>query len=348
MFALDVLRVAAGVLGLLVVAWDVAVTILHPAARGPLNPRVNRAVWRGMQTLARGPGERRVLSFGGPLAIVATLTVWLVGVAVAFALVYWPFIAGFSGATGEPVDDRGFLEALYISGTALSTVGFGDVVAQGELLRLVTVVEATSGLVAVTSAITYLLSVNPYLLGVRTSAVQLAGLGAVHPRGAARLAAQADADAVAHVHRALVEAHENVRRFPVLFLFEPRDPEASVLTLLRAATAMCLVLRWGVRDHALPYAELYGNALEAALGRVRDDYAREFPALAPAVHPEELEGAEVDERFARLRAAVAAGAPGLEAPAGSAPDGLEPFLEAMDPFLAGLERVYRHEARPLL
>jgi voltage-gated potassium channel Kch len=348
MLVLDVLAVAAGVLGLLVLAADVAITILHPATRGPLSSRVNRLVWWAMQRAARGRRERTVLSFGGPAAIVATLLVWLLGTGLAFALIYWPFVESLVDSSGEPVQQRGFLEALYLSGTSLSTVGFGDVVAQSDLLQLVTVVESMSGLVAVTSAITYLLSVTPYALDVRNRAVQLAELGAVHPEGAARLAVQGGASAVAEVHAALVQAHENLRRFPVLFLFEPRDPEASLLTLLRAATSMCLVLRWGIRPGTLPFAELYGEALQSTLGRVREDYGREFPALAPGPDEEELEGPAADARLRAMRDAVAAGAPGHEAPSGRAPEAFTAFLEQVDPLLAALSRVYRYEARPLL
>ena len=349
MLLLEVLSVAAGCALLLLLTWDVAVTILHPAARGPVSTGVDRGVWTAIQRLAGERGGRRVLSFGGPLAVLLTFGLWLFGVGLAYTLVYWPFVDRFVSASGQPREAGGFLEALYLSGTALSTVGFGDVVAQSAALRLVTVLESLSGLVAVTAGITYLLSLNPYVLGTRGRAVRLAELGAADLEGAARLAAQGGAAAVADVHAALVEAHENVRRFPVLFLFEPRDPEASILTVLRAATSMCLVLRWGTRDGALPFAELYGDALASTLARMRRDFAHEFPTLAPPDGDgEDPDRPGLDERFARLRAAVAAGAPGHEAQAPNPPAGLGAFLDEVDPFLAGLSRVYRYEARPLV
>ncbi len=344
---LEVLAVLAGVALLGLVLWDMTVTTLHPAARGPLSRTVNRGVWRAVQRVP-GRGRRRASSFAGPAAVVLTFGLWLASTLLAYAIVFWPFEDRHVASEGEPVGSGGFLEALYLSGTALSTVGFGDVVATSQALRLVTVAESLSGLVIITAGISYLLSINPYLLGVRGGAARLAELGAVEPEGAARLATTGGAATVERLHSDLVDAHGSLRRFPVLFLFEPHDPEASMLTLLRAASSACLVLRWGTRPGAPPFAELYGRALEATLSRIREDYREQFPDLlhhAPRPqHPPEPAAA----RFARLRAAVAAAAPGVVAPDGEAPPELTAFLAATDPFLAALATAYGQDVAPLL
>ncbi len=59
------------------------------------------------------------------------------------------FITQISSSTNS-------FDALYLSGVAVTTVGFGDVVAQTDPLRLVTIMEAVSGLALATAALGYL------------------------------------------------------------------------------------------------------------------------------------------------------------------------------------------------
>jgi hypothetical protein len=123
------LAVLAGLALLALVAFDALVSILHPAARGPLGHAVSRGAWRLTQRLAHGRRERRVLSFAGPLAIFGTLATWITLAWIAFGLIYLPFMPeGVSSPSGEATEGD-VLEALYLSGTALSTLGFGDIVA---------------------------------------------------------------------------------------------------------------------------------------------------------------------------------------------------------------------------
>lgn len=118
----------------------------------------------------------------------ATLVVWVGGLAVGFALIYLPFVDELSCAPNVPFGEKGVVEALYISGVPLTTVGFGDVVATRDALRLVTVLEAASGLLSITATVTYVLSVNPLLTELRTSARIQADLGSPELQRATLLA----------------------------------------------------------------------------------------------------------------------------------------------------------------
>ncbi len=150
-----------GVALLALVAWDVFLTVLHPGARGPLRYRTNRLVWVSVRRAANAaPG---LLAFAGPLAMLSNFLLWVLGLSLGYALVYLPFVDDFSYAPGVPFGDVSFAEALYMSGVALTTVGFGDVVAGSDPLRLVTVAESASGLALITAAVAYLLSVNPLI-----------------------------------------------------------------------------------------------------------------------------------------------------------------------------------------
>jgi len=237
----DALLVAAGALVVAGVGWDIALTLLHPAARGPLSYRANRWAWRVVRGLSR---SRRTLSYAGPLAIAANMLLWVVGLWFGFALIF---------ASGMSFDD-----ALYKSGEALTTVGFGDVEFDPEWLRYVAVVEAGGGLGAFTAAIAYVLSVYPLVTQVRASAMF------------ASLSAEAgDTDQAPILTQRLIECHEHVTRFPVLYYFESGDDEESMATLFKAAVRMSVALREeGQETRAIQ--------LERALGRLFDDLEHDY------------------------------------------------------------------------
>ena len=87
---------------------------------------------------------------------------WLGGLLLGYALVYLQYVdAGLSYDPSVTFGSRGPVEALYMSGVSLTTVGFGDVVATTDVLRLVTVTEAAGGFAVITGAISYLITVYP-------------------------------------------------------------------------------------------------------------------------------------------------------------------------------------------
>jgi ion channel len=237
----DALLVAAGAVIVAIVGWDIALTLLHPAARGPLSYRANRWAWRLVRGVSR---SRRTLSYAGPLAIAANMLLWVVGLWCGFALVY---------ASGVSFGD-----ALYKSGEALTTVGFGDIEFDPEWLRYVAVVEAAGGLGVFTAAIAYVLSVYPLVTAIRASALF-----------ASLYADAGETSEAASLTQRLIECHEHVKRFPVLYYFESGDEAESMTTLFKAAVRMCALLREdGQESRAVP--------LERALNRLFDDLERDY------------------------------------------------------------------------
>ncbi len=78
--------VAVGIAIVALVLWDVAGTVLHPTQRGPLCQAVNRGSWVTARTVGRVSGRAGVLTSAGPLGLTATILVWIVGLAVGYAL----------------------------------------------------------------------------------------------------------------------------------------------------------------------------------------------------------------------------------------------------------------------
>ena len=237
----DVLLVAAGAAVVIAIGWDIALTLLHPGARGPISYVCNRSAWSAVRALSR---TERTLSFAGPVAMWASMIVWVLGLWVGHALVYMSAMS---------VGD-----ALYTSGEALTTVGFGRVEFDPEWLRYVAVAEAAGGLGTFTAVIAYVLSVYPLLSQVRASAL-FAGL----------TVQAGDTDQASLLTQRVIEVHEHVKRFPVLYYFESGDEGESIATLLKASTVACLSLREQGDDRR-------AEPLERALSRLFDDLETDF------------------------------------------------------------------------
>jgi hypothetical protein len=329
---MDVLLAVPGTVMVLLVALDIGLTVLHPTVRGPLSLWLTRIVWRVLRHAAP--------SLVGPVALGLTFAVWVGGLWVGFALIYLPFEEGLRGAAGA----WGILDALYFSGESLTTVGFGDLAATSEVLRLVSVLEAACGLAAITAAITYLLSLFSVLSELRVAAARTSDLGAGEVRWAASLAMHGGPGEVRALQRDVIAAEEHLRRFPVLFFFDPKEHNYAA-ALLEAGALVCAVLRWGVRADRLPYAADYGRGLERSLDRVMDAISADFVRGASEVAP--LDVAAAEHRLARMRAAVMELDPSLardERP----DDEARRFLARVDHFLAELAAVHGTETRKVL
>ncbi|HEX2162550.1 MAG TPA: amidohydrolase family protein [Thermoanaerobaculia bacterium] len=112
-----------------------------------------------------------------------------------------------------PVREARHREALYLSGTALTTVGFGDIVPATGALRLVTVAEAATGFAVITGAISYLLSVYPQVSVVRSACARLADAraGEVEEAGPGRLGIPRRPPAVRRLLVSLVHPRPSLR-----------------------------------------------------------------------------------------------------------------------------------------
>jgi hypothetical protein len=131
-----------------VVLWDTFETIILPrrvTRRLRLTSTFYRATWAPVAGLARRmpPSKKRerYLSFYGPLSLLLLLTVWAVGLILAFALLQWS--TGARLFTPEShVDFRSY---LYMSGVTFFTLGYGDVYPLETTGRALAVVEAGTG-----------------------------------------------------------------------------------------------------------------------------------------------------------------------------------------------------------
>lgn len=166
----DWIAVVAGALLMVLALVDLFLTVLHPDIDGPVAGAVQGGLWRLLVAgNRRRKQRRRLMALAGPLMMVVTFAVWVLTFTVGFALVIWPFL-GDAYDNQQAIPPPGFLDALYYSGTTVSTLGYGDITPSTRPLRLLAVVASLSGFSMLTGIVAYLLEV----LGSLHSRVRLA------------------------------------------------------------------------------------------------------------------------------------------------------------------------------
>jgi voltage-gated potassium channel Kch len=244
---------AAGLVLLALVTFDIYATVLHSSARyGPVGESLNRLVWRAARAAAlrlSRAGRHRLLNMVGPLLLPLLILVYLVLLVLAFALVYYPHVPDgfvFSDARHEPA----WFDAVYFSGVTLTTVGYGDVAPRLPLIRLLALAESASGLIVISLAITYMLTVYAALERKRAVAVSLyhqAGDGAdvagliAHHFVEGRFYGLRDAlRTVTRDMQGLLESHID---HPVIHYFHPVEVYKSIPRTLFLLLETCTVIR---------------------------------------------------------------------------------------------------------
>ena len=250
-----ILSDAAGILVLAVTLLDILTTTLHPSAKSVLSGHFQRMVWRLIERVSRplrGSWRQRVLSWTLPLSVSGLLVVWLLLLMAGFSLLYAP-VMHLRGAFATVLGPLSWIDAIYYSGVCLVTVGFGDIVPRWGWVRVASIAEGLCGLLVVGVAITYILSVFPFLPLSRILATTLNEEtdGRVNALPMVqRYLAVTSSEALAQRCRelatqiiALTEAHSS---HPVLYYAHPRRVEQSFLRVLVVTQHLVAVLRYGL------------------------------------------------------------------------------------------------------
>jgi hypothetical protein len=222
----------AGAAMVLVALRDVFNTLVHQHGHGVLSEALIRIVWRATRAASRGRHE--VLSLAGPLAFLGVIAAWGALVIVGFALIIWPHLPdGFEGVGVDP--DSGFLDALYLSMVNLTSLGYGDIVPRGELLRLAGPLETLIGLGLLTASISWILLLYRVLgdyrslsheIALSADAERLSGvsLAEVEPAVSARV--------LADLSSRVIAMRDDLVHSPIAYYFHPSDPRHALPVLL--------------------------------------------------------------------------------------------------------------------
>ncbi|MBD0838493.1 potassium channel family protein [Streptomyces sp. TRM68416] len=186
-----------GAVVVMVILRDVFHTLWHPTRRGGLSRIVIVALWR---LSARTGPRRRAAGIVGPLGMACVMAMWACGVALGWAVIYWPHMPEgfvFSSAL-EPAEHSRPVDALYVSLVMVGTLGLGDIAPAESWLRVVAPLEALVGFALLTATVSWVLGVFPSLARRRTLALRIC-----HLRRAALTDEELNSDAGAAVLDAL-------------------------------------------------------------------------------------------------------------------------------------------------
>lgn len=294
MLAVTALSVVAGGALIVFVGVDVFLTSLAPTARAPLNELVSRALWR-IARLARGRARPAALRNVGPLSIVVTVVIWLALLWLGYALLYAPFTDALAWSSDVPDPPAGWAAALYLSGTSLTTLGFGDVVAASAPLRTLTVMEAAAGLGIITATLGYLPAIYTIISEVRSANQRVSDLQVDRIEAAAPLLAADAPRLLDDVRRDVVNARQHFLRFPVLHYFHPPYDE-SVVALARGARGLWLASAEPAAGD--PVLARHRQALERAVDRLMDTLAQHAAGL-PVPQPQRPPAQSLDDAARR-------------------------------------------------
>ena len=255
--------IIAGVVLIVIALNDVFHTLLRPASTGRLTTYSFRLFW------ALSRRRRRTLTASGALTVLATIALWIVLIAVGWALIYLPYFPeGFSYSGVDPADYHPFLESLTYSLVALTTLGLGDVVPADPAIRLLSPLEALTGFALLSAAVSWSMQLYPALARRRTLAIELttlhtAGITALPEQ---RLSPEYAAAVIGSVTRAFAESTADLVQNTEIFYFTERDERLSAPRAIRYAIEL--------RDAALRSAAADVRAAGTLLGHTLDELAR--------------------------------------------------------------------------
>ena len=243
---------------------DVFLTVLYARVGSSIfSNRLAKLIWRAFRKVADVWPRKHatILSFCGPVSVVALLATWSFGLTLAIALIIYPRLGTsihLVGAGSTPTD---FFTALLAAATSLSIAAGSDFVPQTPLFKIFWTFTSILGMSMITLSLTYLMQLYTalQLRNVSTLRVHLAtaetgdaaeliaGLG---PEGDFADATGRIADMAADV----VNIKESHHFYSVLMYFRFREPYYSATrTLLVLLDTFCLI-KSALADHR--YARL--------------------------------------------------------------------------------------------
>ncbi len=279
---LDAIVSVVGAAIILVVMRDIVHELFHPETSGSISRVVMLGVWRIMRRVARR--HRRALFDAGPLMLIAVAGVWTVLLGVGWALIYWPrlpadfHVAG--GLTGPA--SHGFLSALYVSMSTLTTIGASDLTPRVGALRLIYTAEGLVGLVMITAWITWVLSIYPVIAERRAFTREVMTLRQAEPRpGTAVREApvETSADVLRTLTEQVIRIGSQLQQSRVTYYFQNEDPNVALAEQLPWALSYAHAAEERGTEPAI---RRHGVLLRTAIEQLLTQIGAEFLGLPDA------------------------------------------------------------------
>jgi hypothetical protein len=283
--------------------------------------RVTWGAWAGLTSrLRRGDRREHLLGVYGALSMVLLFSVWIAGLMLGFGLLLWAVEAG-TGVSPRPTIG----EQLYLSGVTFFTLGYGDLVPRSALARLLTIVEAGTGLGFIAVVIGYLPVLYQLFSRREAAVIRLDGRAGSPPTALGLLQRHGGEDGPAQVATLLREWEawgsellESHLSYPMLAYYRSQHADQSWLAALTVVIDCCALILVGVervsplqarmtftmaRQILVEMAQSFGVAPSRYTGGDRLDhpaFVRLEHSLADAGF--DWESTEAEELLAALRA----------------------------------------------
>ena len=247
---------------------DIFEMLFHPLGRA----RIGRLIIRVVSTLCARIASRREAAnaIAGPLSFIAVIAVWATLLIIGWALIFLPHLPeGFHFDPGlDPAEHAGFGDAVYISLTNLTSLGYGDISPHASLLRILSPVEALFGLGLLTASVSWLISIQG-AISRRDSFAHEVRLAIAAEE---RLGKIADSDPellermlTSYIEQ-LIVARRDLIHFPITYWFRTEDDEHALSNMLP-------FLRGVVEEASEEGRPLALKMRAATLGMAIDDFA---------------------------------------------------------------------------
>ena len=285
-----------GVILIVMVLRDVVHELFHPERTGSLSRSVMTGTWRSLRGVAQL--RRSVIYRAGPAILIAVAATWLLLLVLGWTFIYWPRLpGGFNPDPALPASaTRGFLTALYVSLTALTTLGAGDLPPLGAGMRIIVALESLVGPVIFTAWITWVLGIYPVLAERRAFAREIGALRRAES-DAERAVHGAPQEAVAEILRSLAEKvlsmGARLQQARVTYYFQNESHDATLVVQL----PYVLALGRAAEAHGTePVLRHHGTMLRTATEELLHDLGTQFLDLRDGT-PEQVIAALADDHL---------------------------------------------------
>jgi hypothetical protein len=298
---MTILATLVGTVLIVLTLGDIFEVLFNPLGRGRVSRILVKLLWRVFRRLSRR--RHSVLEFAGPVALISVIGTWLALLVIGWALIYWPhlpnefLLASESDTLSHPTS----IEALYLSMTTITTLGYGDITPTSEWLRIVTPLEAIFGFGLLTASLSWVISIYQVLRRRRSLALEISLLCEEQSAiglSLANMEPLAAQELLSGLSSQLNNVWNDMLQFPITYYFASGDRQSALsvgmLYLLSLAQE-------GANPNCSPEVRLRASMLLGKIHTFTLLLTRNFIDLPPTASAKEvLEGYARDHLHAVL------------------------------------------------
>ncbi|MQS09814.1 potassium channel family protein [Streptomyces alkaliphilus] len=260
---MDIIVTLLGVTLIALVTRDLFHTLWHPTRHGGMSRLAMVGLWRLSRSLPRPGRGRGPGSLVGPLGMVTVILLWGTLATLGWALLYWPNLPDLFifDSDLDPTEHGGFLDALYMSMVALTTLGLGDVAPADGWVRLAVPIEAMFGFVLLSAVVSWVLGVYPTLGHRRQLAGRLHLLRA-HDHLTGDRDQALTSSLLDDLTAAVVQTRGDFTQYPEGYWFRDADDHLSLSATIHHAHHIALRGRRSEQPDVRLSAAMLGGALD--------------------------------------------------------------------------------------